>query len=220
MENVAITDDEAVALAVQRGTSWPSPLHTVDDGDEANLLVAAQRGLRSLIVRGLLGDEGLPEKGVSRLVEPLLVRDLRLAVFVAYEDFSVAADGLSLFHYELDADTWVREVVTASGVHYLDLATPAACLSATELLLTETVANGLAGPDDSAAVGPVPVYVCAAGGRTDVIEMILARKGELSGQSTDVATGVASIMQPPDSLGAALTSLSRGPTATDEDAAT
>lgn len=61
MSRVLLTDDESVALAAH----WPAyqipPLFTVDQADRDALVEAAARGLRSLIVRGLMTvEDGRP----------------------------------------------------------------------------------------------------------------------------------------------------------------
>src|SRR5215469_14938848 len=58
VNRLALTDDEAAALAVHASGAWRTPLPTVDESDEADLALAILRGRRSLVIRELGQPDG------------------------------------------------------------------------------------------------------------------------------------------------------------------
>lgn len=123
---VALTDDEAVALAVGAGVPWPFSLPTVDDTAEA-LAAAAGRGLRSLRVRDLVRetDEGIQTHAdLMSAMAPVLAGKLVGAVSITDSEANAKADTFA-FAYYLDAQVGLLETLSSDGVHTFQSCDPA-----------------------------------------------------------------------------------------------
>ena len=114
-----LTDDEVVAVALDRGTFWPGGLPTVAADDPADLAAASNRGHRSLLVRGLLGDTGRITPGGSLAVATEVAgAAAHVSVFLADDDYRRASWGMASSHFPT-ATGWVLETITPTGVHHL-----------------------------------------------------------------------------------------------------
>ena len=86
--------------------------------------------------------------------------------------------GLALAYYELDTTSWVSEVITTTGLHYLKVNRPEHCLQTTRVLLEQAHQAGLMLARLDTA-WPAPVYLCAVGSPTgDLVSIVAARQGE------------------------------------------
>jgi hypothetical protein len=116
----ALTDDELVALAVDRGRPWPTPLPTVNLEDAKEIQRSALRGLRSLGVRGGLRDgeliPPLDEVAAATASQPGLL---------LYRGDEAGdprpGSGLGIAVVALPGSSWLLDEVSASGVHLLRL---------------------------------------------------------------------------------------------------
>lgn len=141
MDLLLLTDDEAVALAVDAGTFWPGVLPTVELDDAARLAEASFRGHRSLLCRDLLTAEGRAAAPVAELAGALAGRTDRVDVFLADARFRRASWALATSSYPAAGD-WVIETVTGSGVHTVSRQPAEVNRAYLEALLTAAVADG------------------------------------------------------------------------------
>jgi hypothetical protein len=116
-DSLVLTDDEVVALAVARSSPWPSDLPTVDVTDPGQLEAAAFRGNRSLLVRGLLDDDGAASGDAAEVAASVLGTDRRLVVFLSDLEFRRAGWGLASSHHPSSTNGWLFEGVNALGLH-------------------------------------------------------------------------------------------------------
>ena len=109
MNEVTLTDDEAVAIAAERKGRWMGPLPTVDERDATALLQAAVRGERSLRVRGVDVDDSL--------ISPVISRLPRVVGYVSdHADLGISGVICMAFQGSADADQTVLTVTTPDGV--------------------------------------------------------------------------------------------------------
>jgi hypothetical protein len=141
---LALTDDEAVALATFFPDPWRAPLPTVDYRNREDLAKAAYRGRRSLVVRDLAGSDGTPV-GLAAEVAKRLGTGLRAFFFLADEAGSWLPGGVTVYLYgpALDAIE-VSQTVADAGVHYFRLAPPPGQWEALTLLAESIFADGFA----------------------------------------------------------------------------
>jgi hypothetical protein len=122
---LALTDDEAAAVAVHAKGAWRTPLPTVDESDKADLALAIMRGRRSLAVRDL----GEPDGTITGAAADVLARlgTGPCAAFMLIDaDGNWFPAGLSVYLYGPAPDrAEMSHVVTAAGVHYFWVTPPA-----------------------------------------------------------------------------------------------
>jgi hypothetical protein len=118
MEEVVLTDDEVVAFAIDHGTFWPGDLPTIDSKDSDALAAAAFRGHRSLLVRGLLGEDGMVQPRVTDLCSPVLGSNSYVVTFLASTSLTRAGWGVASAHFP-SSDGWIFETLNPVGVHRL-----------------------------------------------------------------------------------------------------
>jgi hypothetical protein len=199
---VVLTDDEVLALATRAGVGWPSASPTVDVADSGALSAAVQRGVRSLIVRELLGVGGEDHLAdpVDRVVGPLLGGTPILGIYPATDQLRYVSVGVATAYYQGDEAIWVSELITGAGVHYLKLKDPSDCRQAGRQLLQQAVETGW--PGNPEALGSVPTILCGVGQPTETsVRVVAARRGELSAyqsSSTGSPVPVARVMGSPE----------------------
>jgi len=119
-EQVLLLDDEVVALAARAGSPWPSNTPTLDPTEEDGLQAAAQRGVASLVMRSLVdltsGDALFEPLG--SLSEVVLKGRPVFGTFTGMTDGRMVPFFGNTAVYEADG-TWVTELITPSGAHYL-----------------------------------------------------------------------------------------------------
>lgn len=126
-----LTDDEIVALVVDRGLVWAGLLPTVDSLDESALAGAALRGQRSLFVRQLIPDE----------IDDLVVKCAQGVVVVAAYHQDAAGDillGSSALYVFQSGHDLLLDVVSPLGVHFLEESSSQAALERVEQVLGDT----------------------------------------------------------------------------------
>jgi hypothetical protein len=122
--NLALTDDEAAAVAVLLDGAWRTPLPTVDERDESAVAGAILRGRRSLYVRELADEEGTPQGTLAALVES--IRSGPVAAFQLVDaEGNWVPRGFTLYLYgEAPDSAAASHVLTLSGVHYFRTGDP------------------------------------------------------------------------------------------------
>ncbi len=68
---LALTDDEAAAIATRASGAWRAPLPTVDATSEVDLAAAVLRGWRSLVIRELAELGGTVTGGAAEVLNRL-----------------------------------------------------------------------------------------------------------------------------------------------------
>lgn len=121
---LALTDDEAAAVAVHANGAWRTPLPTVDESDEADLALAILRGRRSLVIREL----GEPDGTVTGRAAEVLARlgNGPCAAFMLVDgDGNWLPAGPTVYLYGPAPDqVEMSHVVAPAGVHYFRVAPP------------------------------------------------------------------------------------------------
>lgn len=120
---LALTDDEAAAVAVHANGAWRTPLPTVDESDEADLALAILRGRRSLVIREM----GMPDGTITGKAAEVLAR-LGTGPCAAFMLVDADGDwlpaGPTVYLYGPAPDNVeMSHVVAPAGVHYF-LVTP------------------------------------------------------------------------------------------------
>ena len=90
MDVLALTDDEAVAIAATLPEPWRAPLPTVDQTNRDSLVKASYRGRRALVVRELAASDGTLT-GLAAEVAKRLGTGLRAFFLLTGEDRHLAA---------------------------------------------------------------------------------------------------------------------------------
>jgi hypothetical protein len=146
MDMLALTDDEAVAVAVSLPEPWRAPLPTVDQTSRDSLVQATYRGRRSLVVRDLAESDGTPV-GLAAEVVKRLGAGLRAFFLLADEKGNWLPSGITVYLYgpALDAIE-VSQTVADAGVHYFRLAPHPGQWQALALLAESIYADGFADP--------------------------------------------------------------------------
>lgn len=114
---LVLTDDEVMALAAVSGRSWWSPLRSVDTTDEADMVPASARGLRSLGVRGLITEDGRPTDSLALLTTCLGTRPWATLAVVDEHDRTVPESPVLSFFRA--GDSLVASRSDVSGTHLL-----------------------------------------------------------------------------------------------------
>jgi hypothetical protein len=112
-----LTDDEVIAVAVARETYWPAGTPTVDVRDDSQLAAAVFRGNRSLTARGIgpasaESNDGDPLAAISGLPGG----DRLVTVHLADESFNRSSLGPATAHYP-GPQTWILESISPAGIH-------------------------------------------------------------------------------------------------------
>jgi hypothetical protein len=137
-----VTDDELVALAVDVGRAWPAPLPTVAVEDASALVASAERGVRSLLVRGgLRGDElDLRLQAVAAAAGSRTV----IVGYLADDAGRPLADAAAYAAIGTD-DGWLRDEILPMGLHQFARFEDTAAVAAYFSSITTTVhEHGLA----------------------------------------------------------------------------
>jgi hypothetical protein len=146
MDILALTDDEAVALAVALPEPWRAPLPTVDQTNRDSLVKANYRGRRALVVRDLAAPDGALI-GMAAEVATRLGTGLRAFFLLADEKGNWLPSGVTVYLYGPALDTIeVSQTITDAGVHYFRLAPPPEQWQALVLLVESIYADGFAEP--------------------------------------------------------------------------
>ncbi|MHB1891558.1 MAG: hypothetical protein ACYCUF_11855, partial [Acidimicrobiales bacterium] len=145
IRGIALTDEEVIALGCRSGIPWPSPAPTVDVTNLDEVRCSATRGARSLLVRGLLGQDGNdtlnPE--LEELVRPVLHGNLSVGTYMVGSAYAYSADGPATAGYSNGSDICTAEIISPAGIHYLQEEPYAGCLDAARDFLEYCFTCGL-----------------------------------------------------------------------------
>jgi len=190
-----VLDDEVVAIALKAGRVWPSVLPTLLRADAHVKDGALERGLRSLRLRGQLGPR--PEDPLLAPLQEHVDVVLRgRPVLSTYLGMSLRVDlrFSSTVHHRVGT-SWLSEVITPLGAHYLLPTTGEECRERVADLFESVRKDGL-GPllaDDAAA--PPGMRLWAIGQLCEgVYRVAFATPGELrTGSARQDGTGILSL---------------------------
>lgn len=183
-----LTDDEVVALACARSVAWPGGLPTVDDEDRSQLLAAAFRGDRSLLVRGLRRPDN-PDSEAETLADAVIGSPARITVYLGDSTFARATWGLASSHYG-GGDEWVLETISPVGIHRFDRQPVDDHLGYLGALLAGGVEAGPK-PDQSAVVTAEggPEWLCMLSESATTTTLVAARHGEVVLGPVEIVNG-------------------------------
>jgi len=143
---LALTDDEAIALALSLPELRRTQVPTVDQSSRESVAQAILRGRRSLVVRDLATSDGTPT-GVAAEVARRLGTGLRAILLLADEAGKWLPSGVTVYLYGPSLDTIeVNQTITEAGVHYFRLAPPPGQWEALTQLAEAVYAGGFAEP--------------------------------------------------------------------------
>ena len=155
--DMVLTDDEIVAVALERRIAWPVPFPTVAT-DVDHLAAAAARGRRSLLVRGL----ATPSDSRVELSQPVIDTLDRavsgrivLAWVASLDEPTVFAGSSTLLSRRPDGDQ--LDLTSASGIHDFRATTPDAAEAIVVAIAKNVFDYGFAGtaiPTTRLFVGP------------------------------------------------------------------
>lgn len=121
---LALTDDEAAAVALATGGAWRPPLPTIDQASEADLAAAILRGRRSLVVRDLARPDGTATGDAAEVIARLGTGP-RATFSLVDRGGSWIPEGLTIHLYGPAPDqAEMSQVIAAAGVHYFRVAPP------------------------------------------------------------------------------------------------
>lgn len=124
MDKLALTDDEAAALALHADGGWAAPLPTINSADRAQVAAAVLRGRRSLAVRDLATPSGDPT-GAAADVLKRLGAGPRASFLLQTADDTWFHHGLTVFLYGPSvADVELSHLVAPAGVHHFTASPP------------------------------------------------------------------------------------------------
>ncbi len=174
---LALTDDEAAAIALRADGGWRTPLPTIDQASEADLAAAVLRGRRSLVVRDLAQPDGTPT-GPAADVLARLGTGPRAAFTLVDEQGRWIPSGLTVYLYGPSPDhIAMSHVVAAAGVHYFRVQPPAGQWAALTELAQAVFDSGFSAAE-SGAPQPAAAVLSVAG--QDGIRNVLVGHGEAS----------------------------------------
>jgi hypothetical protein len=180
---LALTDDEAAAVALHANGAWRTPLPTVDETDEADLASAILRGRRSLVIREL----GQPDGTVTGEAAEVLMRlgTGPCAAFMLVDgDGNWVPTGPTVYLYgPATDDVEMSHVVAGAGVHYFRVAPPPRQWLALTELAEAVFADG---------------FTAAGDGVQQPASALLSAARETHTRSIRVAHGQASALQGPE----------------------
>jgi hypothetical protein len=121
---LALTDDEAAAIALNANGAWLTPLPTVDETTEADLAAAILRGRRSLVVRELARPDGTALGKAAQVLSAVGAGPCAAFMLVDADDKWVPS-GLTVYLYGTSPDqVTMSHVVATTGVHYFRVEPP------------------------------------------------------------------------------------------------
>jgi hypothetical protein len=177
---VALTDDEVVALAARSDRLWPSALPTIDPSDDAAIEKAINRGARSLVARELLVTEGKEHlnAALAELIDPILSGRATIGTYVASRELEYLPSEFGTACYEAGDGTWVNEIVSGIGIHYLSSGRSSTCLGAIEEMVKRVVSSGYPSINDEV---PDSRVLCVVGPPSqESVRLAMVEKGEIT----------------------------------------
>jgi hypothetical protein len=178
VNEIALTDDEVAALAVEFVGPWPTGMPTVLETDPGAVTAASFRGRRSLVVRGLVDDAGEIDSALLSLCSIIPAGGASILVYLADAAFDLAGWGVLSGHYPSE-ESWVLETLSPTGIHHVSRV-PAIdhCVYLEALLLGAEQA----GPETAGSGGrevKSPALLCALARGPGGAVLAAARHGEI-----------------------------------------
>jgi hypothetical protein len=138
-----LLDCEVIALSMRAERLWPSVTPTVDRSNEDDVRTAIDRGISSLVVRGLVVEgEERPRAEVLGATTPVLEGDPILAIFVGSPRMEIDTTFSATVCYELDPVS-VEETITPDGIHYLRVLDVTACYEQAARFIDDLAERGM-----------------------------------------------------------------------------
>ena len=176
MTKLALTDDEAAAVALRANGAWRAPLPTVDGSNREDVLRAILRGQRSLAVRDLADADGMPA-GPAAEVMKRLDTGLRAVFMLADGAGNWLPRGITVYLYGSDVDAVeMSHIIVAGGVHRFRVAPPPGMWDALTGLARAIYDHGFAESGD----GPRPAAAFLHVVRRDGVRMIRVAPGSVT----------------------------------------
>jgi hypothetical protein len=176
MTKLALTDDEAAAVALRANGAWRAPLPTVDGNNREDVLRAILRGQRSLTVRDLADAHGMPV-GPAAEVMKRLDTGLRAMFMLADGAGNWLPRGVTVYLYGSDVDAVeMSHVIAAGGVHRFCVAPPPGLWNALTGLAGAIYTRGFTEAGD----GPPPAAALLHVVRGDGVRMIRVAPGSVT----------------------------------------
>jgi hypothetical protein len=151
VNGLALTDDEAAAVAAHANGAWRTPLPTVDESDETDLALAILRGRRSLVIREL----GEPDGTLTGKAAEVLTRlgaGPCAAFMLVDADGNWLPAGPTVYLYGPAPDhVEMSHVVAPAGVHYFRVTPPPRQWHALTGLADAVFQDGFTVAEDGAA---------------------------------------------------------------------
>jgi hypothetical protein len=161
MNKLALTDDEAAALALRVGGAWAAPLPTVNNADRAQVAAAVLRGRRSLVVRDLATPGGEPT-GAAADVLKRLGAGPRAGFMLQTADGTWFHRGTTVYLYGTSVtDVELSHLVAPAGVHYFTASPPPGQWQALTILAESVYDNGFTA-DEPGVVPPAAALLTVA----------------------------------------------------------
>jgi hypothetical protein len=150
VNRLALTDDEAAAVAVHASGAWRTPLPTVDETDDADLVSAILRGRRSLVVRDLAQPDGTVIGEAAEILNRLGPGPCAAFMLVDGDGNWVPTGPTVYLYGPAPDDVAMSHVVAAAGVHYFRVAPPPRQWLALTELAEAVFADGFTAAEDGA----------------------------------------------------------------------
>jgi hypothetical protein len=180
---LALTDDEAAAVAVHANGAWRTPLPTVDESDEADLSLAILRGRRSLVIRELGEPDGTVTGKAAEVLAKLGTGPCAAFMLVDADGDWLPA-GPTVYLYGPAPDhVEMSHVVAPAGVHYFRVKPPPRQWHALTELAEAVFKDG---------------FVAAQDGAKEAAAVLLSVIGQPGLRIVRVAHGQAGTVQSPE----------------------
>jgi len=180
MTKLALTDDEAAAVALRANGAWRAPLPTVDGNNREEVLRAILRGQRSLTVRDLADAHGMPV-GPAAEVLKRLGTGLRAMFMLADAAGNWLPRGVTVYLYGSDVDAVeMSHVIAAGGVHRFCVAPPPGLWNALTGLAEAIYAHGFTDAGTDTDRGPRPAAALLHVVRGDGVRMVRVAPGSVT----------------------------------------
>jgi hypothetical protein len=175
---LALTDDEAVTIALLADGNWRPPLPTIDEGSDAGLTSALARGRRSLIVRELAGGDGTLYGAAAQVRERLGSAPCAGFLLIDAEGHWVPS-GVTIYLYGAAVDdVQMSHIISAAGVHHFQVPPASRQWYALTELAEAVFADGLV---DTGEAGQQPVAaLLLAAGPAGTVRSVRVAKGSVS----------------------------------------
>lgn len=176
----AITDDEAVALAIEQRGAWAGVLPTVDVDNVDALGAALLRGRRSLLVRRLIDTDGRLTADAALVAGAGTRTDRSITIYIGNTSLVRVGWGVAATFWPT-ADGWLAEGVTPEGVHRLSILDTSEVRASLDALIEAAQSTPIADDDEAE---PARAWLCIGSRRHEKTSVLAVRPG--ASQSAEV----------------------------------